>query len=164
MLLAGFIRRKPVPMVRCLTVDLEVPAEAEFVLEGYVDPEERAYRRAVRGPHRLLLPGGRVSGLPRDRHHPPPEPHLRATIVGRPPMEDCYLAKATERIFLPLLNADPAGDARLLAALGRRLSQHRGGLSIAKEYPGHARKRDERPVGTGADELLQGPRGGGLRT
>ena len=44
MLLAGFIRRKPVPMVRCRTVDLEVPAEAEFVLEGYVDPEERRIR------------------------------------------------------------------------------------------------------------------------
>lgn len=103
MLLAGFIRRAPVAMVKCLTVNLEVPAEAEIVLEGYVDPEEL----------RLEGPFGDHTGyysLP-DLYpvfHVTALTHrlgaiYSATVVGRPPMEDCYLALATERIFLPLL-------------------------------------------------------------
>lgn len=103
MLLAGFIRQSPVKMVKCLTVDLEVPASSEIVLEGYVDPHES----------RLEGPFGDHTGYysPADHY---PVFHVRAlthrrgaiysaTVVGRPPMEDCYLALATERLFLPLL-------------------------------------------------------------
>jgi 4-hydroxy-3-polyprenylbenzoate decarboxylase len=103
MLVAGFIRKKPVRMVKCLTNDLKVPAEAEFVLEGYVDP----------GEMRLEGPFGDHTGYysPADDYpvfHVTAVTHRKnpvysATLVGPPPMEDCYLAKATERLFLPML-------------------------------------------------------------
>jgi 4-hydroxy-3-polyprenylbenzoate decarboxylase len=139
MLLAGFIRRKPVPMVRCRTVDLEVPAEAEFVLEGYVDPEERR----IEGPfgdhtgyYSLVdeYPVFHVTAITHRRH-----PVYAATIVGRPPMEDCYLAKATERIFLPLLNA-VLPEVRDYWLPWEGVFHNITVLSIAKEYPGHARR------------------------
>jgi 4-hydroxy-3-polyprenylbenzoate decarboxylase len=103
MILAGFIRGSPVEMVRCRTIDMEVPAESEFVLEGYLDPEEKR----VEGPFgdhtgyyslQGEYPVFHVTAIThRDR------PVYSATVVGRPPMEDCYMAKATERIFLPPL-------------------------------------------------------------
>ncbi len=139
MLLAGFIRRKPVPMVRCRTVDLEVPAEAEFILEGYVDIDERR----VEGPfgdhtgyYSLVdeYPVFHVTAVTHRRN-----PIYAATIVGRPPMEDCFLAKATERIFLPLLNAVlPEVHDYWLPWEG--VFHNITVLSIAKEYPGHARR------------------------
>lgn len=103
LLLAGFIRNHPVTLTRCLTVDLEVPAEAEFVIEGTVDPEEMR----IEGPfgdhtgyYSLadLYPVFRVTAITHRRR-----PVYCATLVGKPPMEDCYLAKVTERLFLPLL-------------------------------------------------------------
>ncbi|ABK15988.1 3-octaprenyl-4hydroxybenzoate decarboxylase [Syntrophobacter fumaroxidans MPOB] len=139
MMLAGFIRRKPVPMVRCLTVDLEVPAESEFVLEGYVDPGELR----VEGPfgdhtgyYSLVgeYPVFHVTALTHRRN-----PVYFATVVGRPPMEDCFLAKATERIFLPLLNAvfPEIGDYWMpWEGVFHNITV----LSIRKEYPGHARR------------------------
>jgi 4-hydroxy-3-polyprenylbenzoate decarboxylase len=138
-LLAGFIRRKPVRMVRCRTVDLEVPAEAEFVLEGYVDPQERR----IEGPfgdhtgyYSLVdeYPVFHVTAITHRRH-----PIYAATIVGRPPMEDCYLAKATERIFLPLLNA-VLPEVRDYWLPWEGVFHNITVLSIAKEYPGHARR------------------------
>ena len=105
MMLAGFIRQRPVRMARCVSVDLEVPAEAEFVLEGYVDPEELRQEGPFgdhTGYYSLVgdYPVFHLTALTHRRN-----PVYAATIVGRPPMEDCWLAKATERIFLPLLGA-----------------------------------------------------------
>jgi 4-hydroxy-3-polyprenylbenzoate decarboxylase len=103
LLLAGFIRNKPVQMTRCLTVDLDVPAEAEFILEGYVDPDELRWEGPF-GDHTgyYSLPDDypvfHITAITHRRN-----PVYCATLVGRPPMEDCYLAKATERLFLPLL-------------------------------------------------------------
>ena len=139
MLLAGFIRRAPVPMVRCLTVDLEVPAEAEFVLEGYVDPEELRLEGPFgdhTGYYSLVgeYPVFHVTAITHRKH-----PVYAATIVGRPPMEDCYLAKATERIFLPLLNAVlPEIHDYWLPWEG--VFHNITVLSLEKEYPGHARR------------------------
>ena len=105
MILAGFIRRKPVMMVRCVTVDLEVPAEAEFILEGYVEPGELRTEGPF-GDHTGYYsladeyPVFHVTALTHRKN-----PVYNATLVGRPPMEDCYMAKATERIFLPMLQA-----------------------------------------------------------
>jgi len=103
LLFAGFIRNKAVEIVRCKTVDLEVPAWAEFVIEGYLDPDER----------RIEGPFGDHTGFysPADDYpvfHATcithrKDPVYPATIVGPPPMEDAFLAKATERIFLPLI-------------------------------------------------------------
>jgi 4-hydroxy-3-polyprenylbenzoate decarboxylase len=103
LLLAGFIRKKPVRLVKCLTSDLRVPAEAEFVLEGYVEPGELR-REGPFGDHTGYYsladdyPVFHLTALTHRRR-----PVYNTTLVGRPPMEDCYLAKATERLFLPLL-------------------------------------------------------------
>jgi 4-hydroxy-3-polyprenylbenzoate decarboxylase len=139
MLFAGFLRREPVELVRCRTIDLEVPAHAEVILEGYVDPDERRtegpfgdhtgyYSLADPYPvfHLTCVTGRR-------------NPVYPATIVGKPPMEDVYLGKATERIFLPLLRKIlPEVVDMNLPVEG--IFHNVAFLSIDKRYPGHARK------------------------
>lgn len=104
MMLAGFLRRRPVALARCVTNDLYVPADAEFVLEGYVDTDEDLCWEGPFGDHTGYYsladwyPRFHVTCVTRRR-----APVYPATVVGRPPMEDCYMAKATERIFLPIL-------------------------------------------------------------
>ena len=102
-LLAGFIRKKSVPLVKCKTVDLEIPANAEIVLEGYIDPSEMR----LEGPF-----GDHTGYYSQDGDFPVvhltaithrKDPVYLTTIVGKPPQEDFYLGRATERIFLPLL-------------------------------------------------------------
>lgn len=102
-LLAGFIRKKAVPLVKCKTVNLEVPANAEIVLEGYIDPTELR-REGPFGDHTGYYsqdgdyPVFHVTAVTHRKN-----PVYLTTIVGIPPQEDFYLGKATERIFLPLL-------------------------------------------------------------
>jgi 4-hydroxy-3-polyprenylbenzoate decarboxylase len=101
---AGFLRKSAVKTVKCRTVDLEVPADADFVLEGYVDPSEPMFDEGPFGDHTGYytpvdkFPRFHVTALThrRDAVYP-------TTIVGPPPMEDAWLGKATERLFLPLL-------------------------------------------------------------
>ncbi|MBT3366767.1 MAG: menaquinone biosynthesis decarboxylase [Nitrospina sp.] len=102
-LLAGFIRKASVPLVKCKTVDLEVPANAEIILEGYIDPSEMR----LEGPF-----GDHTGYYSQDGDYPifhitaithRKDPVYLTTIVGIPPQEDYYLGRATERIFLPLL-------------------------------------------------------------
>lgn len=103
MVFAGFLRHQPVELVKCETVDLEVPAHAEIVLEGYVDPAETR-REGPFGDHTgyySLVDDYPVFHITCITHRR--DPIYPATIVGRPPMEDCYLAKTTERLFLPFL-------------------------------------------------------------
>jgi len=138
-MLAGFIRRKPVPMVRCITIDLEVPAEAEFVLEGYVDPDELRLEGPFgdhTGYYSLVgdYPVFHVTALTHRRN-----PIYPATIVGRPPMEDCYLAKATERLFLPMLRA-VLPEVTDFWMPWEGVFHNITILSMDKEYPGHARR------------------------
>ncbi len=136
---AGWLRGTGVPLVRCRTIDLEVPADAEIVLEGYVDPRER----------RLEGPFGDHTGyysLARDY----PVFHLTAltrraraiypaTIVGRPPQEDYWLGKATERLFLPIIRVMlPEVVDMNMPAEG--VFHNLVIVSIRKRYPGHARK------------------------
>ena len=139
MLFAGFLRKEPVQMIKCETVDLEAPAQAEIILEGYVDPSET----------RLEGPFGDHTGYYSLADQYPvfhltcittrKEPVYPATIVGRPIMEDAFIGKATERIFLPLLrlmlpeivdmNLPPEGVFHNCVI-----------VSIDKRYPGHAQK------------------------
>ncbi|MDP6736083.1 MAG: menaquinone biosynthesis decarboxylase [Nitrospinaceae bacterium] len=102
-LLAGFIRKAPVPLVKCKTVDLEVPATAEIVLEGFIDPADMR----LEGPF-----GDHTGYYSQDGDYPVfhvtaithrKNPVYLTTIVGKPPQEDFYMGKATERIFLPLM-------------------------------------------------------------
>lgn len=103
MVFAGFLRKKSVEMIKCKTVDVEVPACSEIVLEGYVNIGETR-REGPFGDHTgyySLADDYPVFHITCITHRK--NPIYSATIVGKPPMEDCFLAKATERIFLPLL-------------------------------------------------------------
>jgi 4-hydroxy-3-polyprenylbenzoate decarboxylase len=148
MTFAGFLRGEAVEMVKCKTVDLEVPAHAEFVLEGYVDLEET----------RLEGPFGDHTGYysPADDY---PVLHLTAlthrrgaiystTVVGQAPMEDTYLGKATERLFLPLLRFTLPELVDM--DLPKEGAFHNCVLvSVDKRYPLHARKVMHALWGTG---------------
>ncbi len=139
MLLAGFLRGKSVPMVACRSVDLKVPAEAEIVLEGYVDNAELR-REGPFGDHTGVYsladdyPVFHVTCLTHRR-----DPIYWTTVVGRPPMEDYWLGKATERLFLPLLQQMmPEVVDYNFPAEG--VFQNLVIVSIRKRYPGHAKK------------------------
>ena len=103
LLFAGFLNGGGIPLVKCRTIDLEVPANAEIVIEGHVDPAERLLEGPF-GDHTGYYsladwyPALHVTAITHRK-----DPIYPATIVGRPPMEDYFLGKATERIFLPLL-------------------------------------------------------------
>jgi 4-hydroxy-3-polyprenylbenzoate decarboxylase len=104
MMLAGYLRKSNVKMVKCITNGIRVPADAEIILEGYVDPEEDLFLEGPFGDHTGYYsladyyPKFHVTCITHKKNAVYP-----ATIVGKPPMEDCYMAKATERIFLPML-------------------------------------------------------------
>ncbi|MDF2676264.1 MAG: menaquinone biosynthesis decarboxylase [Bacillota bacterium] len=104
MMLAGYLRKSNVKMVKCITNDIYVPSNAEIILEGYVDPEEDLVLEGPFGDHTGYYsladyyPKFHVTCITHKKNAVYP-----TTIVGKPPMEDCYMAKATERIFLPML-------------------------------------------------------------
>lgn len=139
MLFAGFLRQSPVEMVRCITCNLEVPAEAEMVIEGYLEP----------GETRIEGPFGDHTGFYSAADHYPVFhvtciTHRRdmiypATIVGKPPMEDCYMGKATERIFLPLMKLD-FPEIRDINLPMEGVFHNCAIISIKKSYPGQGRK------------------------
>jgi 4-hydroxy-3-polyprenylbenzoate decarboxylase len=136
---AGFLRGKSVELARCVTVDLEVPADAEIVLEGYVEKGETR-REGPFGDHTgyySLADDYPVFHLTAMHHRR--DAIYPATIVGRPPMEDAYLGKATERLFLPLLQlVQPEIVDMDLPIEG--VFHDCAIVSIRKEYPGQARK------------------------
>ena len=139
MVFAGFIRGKPVELVKCETVDLEVPANAEIVLEGYVEPDEFRFEGPF-GDHTgyyslpEFFPVFHITCITHRRN-----PIYTATIVGKPPMEDCYLGKATERIFLPLLRTQLPEIVDMCLPI-EGVFHNFAFISIDKRYPGHAKK------------------------
>ena len=139
-LLAGFLRKSPVPLAKAVTCDLEVPTEAEFVIEGYIDPAQPLVVEGPFGDHTGfyseadLYPQVHVTALTMRRN-----PVYATTIVGRPPMEDYYLGHATERIFLPLLKLTiPEIVDYHMPAEG--IFHNLVFVSIDKQYPGQAYK------------------------
>ena len=138
-IIAGFLRQKPVELVKCETVDLEAPAAAEIVLEGYVKLDELRTEGPF-GDHTGFYsledeyPVFHVTCITHRKN-----PIYATTIVGKPPMEDAWMGKAVERIFLPLMkltlpeivdvNLPVEGQFHNLMI-----------VSIRKSYPGHARK------------------------
>ena len=139
MLFAGFLRKEPVELVRCITVDLEVPAQAEIVLEGYVDPSETRLEGPF-GDHTgyySLADEYPVFHLTCVTHRK--NPLYPATIVGRPPMEDAYLGKATERIFLPLMRLQLPEIVDMNMPF-EGVFHNCVIVSIKKSYPGQAKK------------------------
>jgi 4-hydroxy-3-polyprenylbenzoate decarboxylase len=139
MMIAGFLRNKPVEMVKCITSDLEVPAQAEIVLEGHVKLGE--LRRE--GPF-----GDHTGFYSLDDDYPVfhidcittrKDPIYPTTIVGPPPMEDYYMGRAIERIFLPLMKMQ-IPEIRDMAMPAEGVFHNLMLLSIRKSYPGQARK------------------------
>jgi 4-hydroxy-3-polyprenylbenzoate decarboxylase len=139
MVFAGFLRKKPVELVACKTVPLEVPADAEFVIEGVVPAGERRMEGPF-GDHTGFYtledeyPVFRVTAITHRK-----APVYPATIVGRPPMEDGWLGKATERLFLPLVRlfVPEIIDYNLpVEGVFHNLCI----VKIRKRYPGHAQK------------------------
>jgi len=140
-MLAGFIRQKSVEMVKCLTQDLWVPADADFILEGYVDPDDELVLEGPFGDHTGYYsladyyPKFHITAIThrKDAIYP-------ATIVGIPPQEDVWIAKATEEIFM-----EPIRLAMIPELIGFHLPEagvaHNIGLfSIESDYPGQGRK------------------------
>lgn len=141
MLLAGMLRQRPVKMVKCLTNDIYVPADCDFVLEGYVDPSEELTVEGPFGDHTGfysltdLYPKFHVVAITsrRDAVYP-------ATIVGVPPMEDAYIAKATERIFLAPIRLAIQPEVRDLYMPMEGTAHNLAIVSIAKRYMGQPQK------------------------
>ena len=138
-LIAGFLRQKPVELVKCETVDLEVPASAEIILEGHVNLEELKPEGPF-GDHtgyyslEDLYPVFHLTCITHRKN-----PIYSTTIVGKPPMEDGWMGKAVERIFLPLmrLTIPEVIDINLpVEGVFHNLMI----VSIKKSYPGQARK------------------------
>ncbi|MFP4015529.1 MAG: menaquinone biosynthesis decarboxylase [Halanaerobiales bacterium] len=139
MVFAGFLRRAPVPMVQCKTIDLKVPADAEIILEGYLEPGELREEGPF-GDHTGYYSTSDdypVFHIQKVTHRD--NPIYNTTIVGKPPMEDCFLAKATERIFLPLLKLQLPEILDLNLPL-EGVFHNCAILSIEKSYPGQAKK------------------------
>jgi len=139
-LFTGFLRKKRLELVKAVTVDVEVPANADIVIEGYIDPSEPLRREGPFGDHTGFYsladdyPVFHVTCITHKKN-----PLYPTTIVGRPPMEDAYLGKATERIFLPLLRLTfPEIVDIHLPVHG--VFHNLAIVSIKKEYPAHARK------------------------
>ena len=138
-LIAGFLRAAPVELVKCETVDLEVPASSEIVLEGYVNLDELRTEGPFgdyTGFYSLedLYPVFHVQCITHRK-----DPIYATTIVGKPPMEDAYMGKAVERVFLPLmrLTIPELIDINLpIEGVFHNLMI----VSIRKSYPGQARK------------------------
>ncbi len=139
MMIAGFLRSKPVEMVKCETVDLEVPANAEIVLEGYVELGELR-REGPFGDQPAFIRWKTItrSSMSTCITHRK-NPIYATTIVGPPPMEDFYMGKAIERIFLPLMRLQ-LPEVRDIAMPAEGVFHNLILVSIRKSYPGHARK------------------------
>jgi 4-hydroxy-3-polyprenylbenzoate decarboxylase len=148
MMIAGFLRGKPVEMVKCETCDLEVPANSEIVLEGYVELGELR-REGPFGDHTgfySLADDYPVFHITCVTHRK--NPIYATTIVGPPPMEDFYMGKAIERIFLPLMRLQ-LPEVRDIAMPAEGIFHNLILVAIRKSYPGHARKVMHAIWGTG---------------
>jgi 4-hydroxy-3-polyprenylbenzoate decarboxylase len=140
-LFAGFLRKKKVEMVRCLTNELEVPSDVDFVIEGYVDPEEELIPEGPFGDHtgfyslKDKFPRFHVTCIThrKDAVYP-------ATIVGIPPQEDAWIGKATEHIFLTPLRLSLVPELADMHMPAEGVFHNIVFTSIQKHYPAQAIK------------------------
>lgn len=139
MIFAGYLKKKSVKLVKSITNDIYVPAEAEFILEGYVELDERRLEGPF-GDHTgyySLADMYPVFHLEKITHRK--NAIYPTTIVGKPPMEDCYLGKATERIFLPLMKIQTPEIIDMDMPL-EGVFHNCAIVSIKKAFPRHANK------------------------
>ena len=139
LIVSGFIRKRPVELVKCKTIDLEVPAHAEIVLEGYVVPGE-SRREGPFGDHTGFysladdFPVFHVEAITHRR-----DPIYQTIVVGRPLQEDCFMGLAVERVFMPLIKKQIPEIVDLHMPF-EGIFHNLAIVAIRKEYPGHARK------------------------
>lgn len=140
-LLAGFLRGKPVRLVKSVTNDIYVPSDCDFVIEGYVDPLQEKVTEGPFGDHtgfyslEDLYPIFHVTAITHRR-----EAIYPATVVGIPPQEDHYIAKATERIFLAPLRMVMQPELEDLYMPSAGVTHNLAIISLEVRYPGHARQ------------------------
>ncbi len=148
LLFCGFLRQAPVELVKCETVDVDVPADAEIIIEGYLDPSEKRMEGPF-GDHTGYYsladqyPVFHVTCITMAK-----DPVYPSTIVGIPPQEDAFLGKATERIFMPMIQMTfpEVVDLELPVEGGFHSLAI---VSINKSYPGHGFKIAHAIWGTG---------------
>jgi 4-hydroxy-3-polyprenylbenzoate decarboxylase len=138
-LFAGFLRRERMEMVKAKTVDVMIPADAEIVLEGYVDPSERRLEGPFGDHTGYYSLAGQFPVFHLTAITMREKPVYPATIVGQPPMEDGWMGKAVERIFLPMirLSVPEIVDMHLPV---EATFHNMAFVSIKKKFPGHAYK------------------------
>jgi 4-hydroxy-3-polyprenylbenzoate decarboxylase len=140
-LFAGFLRKKSVRLVKCLTQDIEVPEDSDFVIEGYIDPKEAFVTEGPFGDHtgfyslQELYPKMHVTCITHRKGAIYP-----ATIVGIPPQEDFYISKAIEKTFLKPIQMFIAPEIKELFLPKEGVSHNIAVISINKTYPGQAIK------------------------
>ena len=140
-ILAGFLRRKGVKMVKCITNDIFVPEDADFVIEGYVDPAEDPVWEGPFGDHTGFYsladwyPRFHVTCITHSSDAVYP-----ATIVGIPPQEDAFLAKATEKIFLAPIRLTLQAEVEDLHMPEPGVAHNLVVVKITKSYPGQGMK------------------------
>ncbi len=137
---AGFLRRKAIRLAKATLSDMLIPADAEIILEGYVDPSEDLRLEGPFGDHTGYYsladyyPAFHIARITRKKH-----PVYPATIVGKPPMEDCYIGKATERLFLPIIKKILPEITDINMPI-EGIFHNFVFVSIDKQFPGHAYK------------------------
>ena len=149
-LLAGFLRRKPVKLVKALTCDIRIPSDCDFVIEGYVDPAEDKVLEGDFGEHtgfyslKDYYPKFHITCIThrRDAIYP-------ATVVGVPPQEDAYISEATEAIFLAPIRLAVQPEVRDLFMPVEGTSHNIAAVSIEQRYVGQAQKVAQSMWGAG---------------
>lgn len=140
-LLAGFIRKKKVELVKCITNDLYVPSDADFIIEGYVDPEEEFILEGPFGDHtgyyslEDYYPKFHITCITHKKNAVYP-----STIVGIPPQEDAWIGKATERIFISPIKLTMLPEVEDMELPIEGVFHNLTIVKIKKEFAGHAQK------------------------
>jgi len=140
-LLAGFLRKKSVKLVKCITQNIEVPEDADIILEGYIDPQEELILEGPFGDHTGFYseadyyPKFHITCITHKKNAIYP-----TTIVGIPPQEDAYLALATEKIFLPLIQKSIAPEIEDMHLPEAGVAHNFSIIKIKQQYEGHALK------------------------
>ncbi len=140
-LLAGFLRKRKVELVKCITNDLYVPADADFIIEGYVDPEEDLILEGPFGDHTGYYsladyyPKFHITCITHKKNAIYP-----STIVGIPPQEDAWIGKATERIFITPIKLTMLPEVEDMELPIEGVFHNLTIVKIKTEYEGHAQK------------------------
>lgn len=140
-MLAGFLRKKRVELVQCLTIDMQVPADVDFVIEGYIEPDEEYIWEGPFGDHTGyysladFYPRFHITAITHRKN-----PVYLATIVGIPPQEDAWIGKATERIFLAPIKMTAVQEIVDMVLPVEGVFHNLVIVKIKKDYPGQALK------------------------